>query len=99
MDAISLARGLADAMLYHVPVLAEIDWFARYADDLNFSGGPDLLRRVDRLIALVGAIAIAIAMADGLRVNSRRCGDRGKPVRCCCHSPSHGCVLSVRTAA
>lgn len=42
--------------------------FTRYADDLSFSGGPELLRRIDRFVPLVGAIA----MEEGLRVNFRK---------------------------
>ncbi len=42
--------------------------YTRYADDLSFSGDPELLRRIDRFIPLVGAIA----MEEGLRVNFRK---------------------------
>ncbi len=42
--------------------------YSRYADDLTFSGGAELLRGVDRLVALVGAIA----SNEGMAVNFRK---------------------------
>jgi RNA-directed DNA polymerase len=42
--------------------------YTRYADDLTFSGGDELRRRIDRFIPYVGAIAIE----EGLRVNYRK---------------------------
>jgi RNA-directed DNA polymerase len=42
--------------------------YSRYADDLAFSGGPELARAVRRLIVQVGAIALE----EGFRVNHRK---------------------------
>jgi RNA-directed DNA polymerase len=42
--------------------------FSRYADDLAFSGGPELARSVDRLIVEIGAIALE----EGFTVQYRK---------------------------